>query len=264
MKAIARYLGAKNALADWIIRQFRSHRCYVEPFGGSAGVLLSKPPVECEVYNDVFDDVVNLMAVIRSEEAGDLANQVYLTPYAEIEYKAAMAAGNTPLEQARRFLVRSFMAVSTDGVFRHTSGFRRDKSTSGGSSITKWQNLPSTLLEAHDRLRNVTILNQDAIKVILDYDSEETLFYLDPPYLPDTRTEYGRYSHEYTWEQHEELLALLPSLKGDVVISCYDHDLYASALRGWYRVEIDTQSMRQAQRKEVIYRNFEVQPLLPF
>ena len=54
-----RYHGGKFRLAPWIIEQMPEHVCYVEPFGGAAGVLLQKPRSYSEVYNDLDGEVVN-------------------------------------------------------------------------------------------------------------------------------------------------------------------------------------------------------------
>ena len=46
-----RYHGAKFRLASWLLQYFPPHDCYVEPYGGAAGVLVRKPRAYAEVYN---------------------------------------------------------------------------------------------------------------------------------------------------------------------------------------------------------------------
>jgi site-specific DNA-adenine methylase len=47
------WFGSKSRLASKIIKYFSKHKMYVEPFGGSAAVLLAKEPSGIEVFNDI-------------------------------------------------------------------------------------------------------------------------------------------------------------------------------------------------------------------
>lgn len=62
-----RYHGSKFRLAPWIVGFFPEHVTYVEPFGGGAGILLRKPVVNTEIYNDLDSDVVNFFSVLRTQ-----------------------------------------------------------------------------------------------------------------------------------------------------------------------------------------------------
>lgn len=79
------------------------------------------------------------------------------------------------------------------------------------------------------------IENRPAIEVMQQHDTPQTLHYVDPPYLPETRSfEGGRYyRHEMSVDDHIELLERVKSLKGHVLISGYDSDLYNEILDGW-------------------------------
>ena len=59
------YIGGKTRLADWIQSHLPAHNTYVEPFGGSAAVLLNKPRSKVEIFNDKDGDVVNFFEVAR-------------------------------------------------------------------------------------------------------------------------------------------------------------------------------------------------------
>ena len=79
--------------------------------------------------------------------------------------------------------------------------------------------------------------NKDFAEIIDSYDRKETLFYLDPPYVQDSRVAKNKYQFEMTNEQHEDLLKQIVSVKGLVILSGYDNKLYNSYLKKWHRIE---------------------------
>ncbi|MDC8992353.1 DNA adenine methylase, partial [Pseudomonas aeruginosa] len=87
---VIRYHGGKFRLAPWVIRHFPPHTCYVESFGGAAGVLMQKERAYAEVYNDLDGDIVNLFRVLQLEETREqLTRLLVLTPYARGEFDRA-------------------------------------------------------------------------------------------------------------------------------------------------------------------------------
>lgn len=106
-----------------------------------------------------------------------------------------------------------------------------------------------------ERLRGVIIANKDAKEVMAQHDSGEALHFVDPPYLPETRDAGSDYRHEMTAEQHEELLAFLPTLQGQVVLCGYPSELYDTALAGWHRVEREALADGARKRTEVLWLN---------
>lgn len=243
IKPLMRYHGAKWRLAPWIISHFPQHHCYVEPFGGSAAVLISKEPSSREVYNDKNFEIVNLFNVIRDDQMRtELLRLLVMTPYSRTEFEFAKEVGqnDTPVMTALKLLVRAQMGFGSAGATRGNTGFRLDTARGGTSLQSLWSELPTNVLEVTERLRNVIIENTDAYNVIKQHDRSNTLFYLDPPYTLDTRTNkdsYGKF--EMREFEHTRLLELTLKSKGMFVISGYDNELYNDTLSGW------TKSSRQ-------------------
>ena len=248
---VIRYHGGKFRIADWIISQFPPHKTYVEPFGGGGSVLLCKEPSQVEVYNDLDDEVVNLFRVLRSDQAELLARQVYLTPFSRTELSHAYGVYGDPVEQARCLIVRAQMSFGSAGATRAKHGFRYGETTKGYSSAKRWDKQPEIILQVVERFKNVFIENRGAINCIKDHDSQDTLFFVDPPYLTDTRQSSNQYVHEMTDTQHKELLEVLLNVKGKVFISGYDHPIYNEALSGWKKL---TKSVRASGRRGCVMR----------
>jgi len=238
-RPIMRYHGGKFRMAPWIIQHLPAHRAYVEPFGGAASVLMQKPRSEAEVYNDLDDDIVNVLRVVRDPALCEqLVQALVLTPYSRVEFKAAFEYADTPVERARRTLVRAEMGFGSAGATKGTTGFRLDTKRNFGTAMSVWARLPQQLARFCERLQGVLIENRPALQVIADHDTPETLFYVDPPYVLGTRQMSGRcYRYEMTDAQHGELLDCLMHVEGMVALSGYSNPVYDNMLQGWQRIQ---------------------------
>lgn len=262
-----RWHGGKWLLAPWIIGHFPAHRCYVEPYGGAASVLLRKPRCYAEVYNDLDDDVVTLFRVLQNESTAiELRRRLEVTPFARSEFETAWDETTDPVEIARRLVMRSFMgfgsnAHSDKGKGHKTTGFRASSNRSGSTPATDWANYPPNLRAIAQRFRGVIIEQRPALQVMTVHDGPKTLHYVDPPYLPETRGlkhHYDvkhQYRHEMVPADHGELLGFLRSLKGMVVLSGYPSPMYDAALPGWLRVERHALADGARPRIEVLWLN---------
>lgn len=230
-----RYHGGKFRLAPWILQFFPPHGCYVEPFGGAAGVLLRKPRVYAEVYNDLDADIVNFFRVLRDPVLReDLVQACRLTPYARDEFDAAYLPTDDQLERARRTCVRAAMGFGSAGATKATTGFRTDTRRKYGTAQHNWADYPSAIASIGERFSGVLIENRDALEVIESHDGPDTLHFIDPPYVHETRSmrNKGGYRHELDDAGHHRLLDALQAVDGMVVLCGYESAVYA-ALRGW-------------------------------
>lgn len=239
-RPVMRYHGGKWRISDWIIGHFPTHFTYVEPFGGSAGVLMRKPRSKAEVYNDLDADVVNVFSILRDKnKSQELQAACALTPYSRSEFELAYQVSNDPVERARRTIFRAFSGFGSAGATKGKTGFRSyaGSKRSNPSSID-WMNYPFHISTFCQRMQGVLIESRPALDIIDQFEGQETLFYLDPPYLMDTRNACGScYAHEMTDSDHVVLLNRLLLVKGMVVLSGYASVMYDEMLlpHGWQR-----------------------------
>lgn len=255
-----RWHGGKWMLAPFILDHLPPHRVYVEPFGGGGSVLLRKDRSHSEVYNDLDGSIVNLFRVLRDPELGNkLVDAIELTPFAREEFVEAYQPTDDPLERARRMLIISFMGFGSNSNSGRTTGFRANGNRNGTVPAMDWRSLGDPLRAIIDRLRGVTIENRDALEVIHQHDAPETLFYVDPPYLFDTRASapsYLRYAKDFGQPaEHALLLAKLATISGMGILSGYPSELYDNALPGWQKVFCRAHADGARERTEVLWIN---------
>ena len=246
---VLKYYGSKFRLGRWIISHFPAHEHYVEPFGGGGSVLFQKTPSRVETYNDLDGDVVNFFRVLR-DRADELVRSIRLTPWSRTEFELSLNPADDQLERARRLYVRLKMSMH-GGTVAIPSNFRRHKSKCSAATSVR----PQAVYDAAKRLLQVQIENRDAVKLIEEMDSPETLFYLDPPYVTSTRTDKKRYAHELTDDGHRLIASVVEKVRGFVVLSGYACELYRELYedRGWRRIDVDAIANGGVKRTESLW-----------
>lgn len=260
-----RWHGGKYLISRSILPYLPSHRLYTEAFGGGAGVLLHKPRSHAEIYNDLDDDIVCLFRVLQdAAHANRFIELLRLTPFARREFEIAYEPCDDPVERARRLVIRSFMgfgsnAHSASQRGHRSTGFRSNSNRSGTTPAQDWQNLPDAYPAIIERFRGVVIEHREARIVLTRHDGPDSLHYVDPPYVHDTRSMFkggkSAYRHELDQEGHTALLQTLRSMVGMVVLSGYAHPLYDDSLCDWRRVEFKAFADGARERTEVLWLN---------
>ena len=184
-----------------------------------------------------------------------------VTPFAREEMEVAYGQVKDPVERARRTIIRSFMGFGADSVTRDCrTGFRSNSNRAGTTPAHDWARWPAQIDAFHSRMTGVVIENRDAKEVMASQDSPETLHYVDPPYVWETRADKSGshgYRHEMSDEQHEDLLQFLQGLKGMVILSGYANPIYEKL--PWEKVRTETLTFHKhnigAPRTEVLWMN---------
>lgn len=252
MNAILKYPGGKWRIADWIMQHFPPHKVYCEPYFGSGGVFFNKRPSELETINDIDGDVVNVFKVCR-ERPAELAAALALTPWSREEYINCYEIKGNDVERARRTVVRFHQSFGTSNSSR--ASWRNVQTFGGPKCALQWCELPQIVLNVCERLKQAQIENVDALTLIERYNNPDTLLYVDPPYLQNTRKR-NLYKHEMTDMQHVELLKLLLKSKSKICLSAYDNELYNEMLHDWYTDEKNTIAQKGLKRTEKLYMNY--------
>jgi len=265
-KAIAfGWYGGKYSHLDWLLPLLPNCQHYCEPFGGSAAVLLNRDASPVETYNDLDGEVVNFFRVLRNKK-DELLYAIGMTPFAREEFlEAIQTNGNgkhlSDLERARRFFIRA-RQVRT-GLAQTASGGRwancLNTSRAGMSgAVSRWLGSVEGLEYIALRLLRVQIEHDKAVNVINRYDSENTLFYCDPPYPHESRGDIKAYSYEMTDHDHRELASLLSNVKGKVAVSGYDCPLMNELYKGWktHREKPKKAMSIKKDRQEVLWTNY--------
>ncbi|MEA5259459.1 DNA adenine methylase [Arcicella aquatica] len=221
LKTPISYYGGKQNMLKHILPKIPDHFLYVEPFFGGGAVFFGKKKSNAEVVNDINQRLITFYKVLKYdfEELEKLIDETFHSraqhKEAGGEYKDGIDDIKDPLVMAWAVWVQTNMSFSC----KIGSGFGYDK---GGKSPLRLFNKKQRFTEGYqERMKMVTIESYDVLKVIKAYDSPETFFYLDPPYISSDQ---GHYKG-YTLEDFKALLDACVNLQGKFLLSSYPENL---------------------------------------
>lgn len=236
-------IGGKGHMQAKLLPLIPSHKTYVEPFCGGASLFFAKKPSPIEVLNDIDGTIVSLFRMLRDPDMFvELQRRLSLTPYSRLEYQNCLDTWRyceDEIEKVRRWLVVN--RQSRGGRFGLGWSYTKTLSRRGmAKTASAWKSIIDELYLCSERLKQAQIDCIDFRKCIEVYDSPDTFFYCDPPYLPLVRTS-GLYKHEMSLSDHKELIKVLLGIKGKALLSGYNNELYDTLVtKGkWNRIDFD-------------------------
>ena len=269
MRTPITYYGGKQQLASTILGMMPPHRVYVEPYFGGGAVFFSKGKSYCEVVNDIDDRIITFYDVCQDEKKfQQLQQKIQMTLDSEREFLRADKLWRDPSKARSRVEMAWAVWLQCNMGFGGSpeGGWKWDNGTSGSHSgiiMDGYRNQFTNKI--HERLKNVQISCRDALKVIAQRDTEDTFFFLDPPYPGCVQKHYSG----FTFDDFEVLLKVLTSIKGKFLLCNFDSEMLTKYVNdnGWNRVVFDM-ALRVANRvtkgtkrkREVMGDNYTIEP----
>jgi DNA adenine methylase len=229
-KSIIPWMGGKRRLAKHILPHLEGTRTYVEPFCGGASMFFMKEPSKVEVINDINGELVNLYRVVKFH-LDELVRHFRWALVSREEFltqRAMDPATLTDVQRAARFYY--LMKAGFGGRVTNPS-FGTAKTAPVKLNILR---LEHDLSDAHIRLARTTIENRAWDQCIKQYDSDQTVFYLDPPYWQT-----AGYGQEFGFDHYEKMAALMAEAEGRIVLSINDHPDIRKVFNGFEMQQLD-------------------------
>lgn len=234
-KSPLKYPGGKSRLAKSIIRVMPPHRVYVEPFAGAAHVLFAKPPAEKEVINDIDKELMQFFKDVKGKKICCDLKKLSYPEYKKIIDKPT----KSPCDVIR--LNKASWGGNWKGTGYGPKSFQKSKGTKCFDG---------------ERLANVQVRSEDFRKTIEKFDSKDTLFYVDPPYVKANSND-CIYGEGHCDVSPHDVAKTLNTIKGKALVSYDDDPQVRKAFKGWkcQKIRVDW-TMNKKKGTELICKNF--------
>jgi DNA adenine methylase len=242
--------GNKFPLRNKIIPLFPEHTTYVEPFAGSSAIFFNKPKAEVNVLNDLDKQTIYRYKLLKK------------APTDKNLYNDKLNS----LEKLKQFYTthsnkpEDLLLLEKIKACAGFSGLPADEPKKVYKSISPIK-IVDLLGEYQSKLRGVKITNQDYAKIIAQYDSPTTLFFLDPPYENTYKNTGYAQTTDFDFERLNEVLK---TIKGHFLMTINNSPRIRKLFKGFYQKPVNvptgwgnqTQSVKGAVRKELFITNY--------
>jgi DNA adenine methylase len=213
---------------------------FVEVFGGSGYMsqTVSREKFKVVVYNDANKMLVAIYNQIK-ENPELLTQLVAMLPYSRAFHRIILGMLHTNTDFASIVAAATaFYAINTTfngNIANKNAGFSYGIAYSKAAA---YRNKAYAILKYAEVWKDIVIENLDFREIIKKYDSELTVFYLDPPYV-DRAEEY--YGTSFTVEDLREMATMLTQIRGRFLLKVdkKTYELISDILPGdRYSVEV--------------------------
>lgn len=256
---IAPYPGAKAGYVGEVIASilpYQGINRYFDVFGGMANIILHKRPHPEEYYNDLNKKLVNLMLVLSDEELSKELFRRMLNPveyYNQSGFDYAQFASTHMLDPDSEFMRKYAYNHELDSVQKAADVWRtllmsfngsmhNFKGIKQGNEVLTLEYQLQKKLEIPNRLKNVSILNENAFDLIALLKSEaDVLMVCDSPYTKKQMGSKVIYECEFSEADQYRYMNLIYDSRAKILVCGYDNEIYNGVLLNpddpckWYK-----------------------------
>ena len=200
--------GGKSKVVKKLLRMVPPHKVYVEPFAGGAALFWKKEPVPTEVLNDVDDGIASAYSFIKSATPEQL-NRLRGMNWTGNKPLFFKLLKSTPTDLFDKFYKFAYTNFHSYGKSRKTFGYIK-------ADCKIYNRIP----QLKERLKTTILRSGDYKKVISEFDSPNTFFFLDPPYPGEWPGPSG--IDAWGKESVDEFCEVLKSIKGKFLVTLND------------------------------------------
>jgi len=247
---ILRYPGGKTRLRKELLQHVPEHKTYVEPFVGGGSLFFGKKPADKAVISDINEPLVKFYKTVPKLENGISCN------FKDKQSKEAFEKEKEREPEGPLDRVCNFLYLNKCSYGGKQDNFAKNTCVRNGKQVGI-KRFGKNIDKYKERLGsdNVEILNKDYKTVIEEYDSPNTFFYLDPPYLGPKDV------YDYDEIDHEELKEILENVKGKWLLSIDNHPKIKELYKDFDQKVVSfryTLGDNRDEKKELLIANYDL------